>query len=855
MSALYSTNNQRRMAGHDLLDLPAPLLEPSDGSTTRSPSQFYSARPSRQRREQLEDEDAAKPGSVTTDVAARMTAPRLTRLCEFEDKQLEAEYKSYAARQRLGSRTAPIACATALVIFACAAVNWAVGADNFMPLFALAYAGCWLAFAGYARLAVSRGVLTAKADAFAALYICTHIPIMLLFGGLRETPTIGRSAISEYQLFIASLAAAYAQLDVRHCAVIACAGTLGVTINTALLLARDIPLLSCSALGRIEIIERIFGALFHGLLEAVMVFVSVSINTAMRTAYQSYRAIDANASQRELAAAERERMLQHEAKVELKLRTAEAAKNARSSLIRMVGPIVLPRVMHDLRSPLLSVANAVAIVLDMMPHTRVDDSVVVECLRAMATCSQLMQHIVSDMLDFERIDSGRLVLVPAAMRISQLLEAAADAFGGLAAVKGVTLRLVPLLPDLERAVFIGDMRRLQQCVNNGVSNSIKFTEAGGTVTIRARRGDDTQAQAEPHASSAAAAAPAAAAVPYASIVLEVGDSGAGLTTDELYVLNQGEAFMQVGQGQLQGSGGTGLGLTIVRELLKLHGGSRMRLESVGHRHGSTFRLELALAEAPEGSFVLGDVSPGLAKRLFLAQSHPNSQASTETTPIVNERRDNPKYNHGKTPGGAMTLAAAVLLPTRSTSGSTAAVAGTLGEGIPGGGASRALDAAKSKSQARPQLCFPPDFRMLHVEDDALLRRSFELRVVKKLGVPYDVAVNGAEAVRLILEEKRKYALVLMDNQMPVLTGEIATRTLRAGGFEGVIVGMTGDPHGCFERDEFEAAGLNLCVDKDSPGVHKFIQVLGSFALDEEEPGAGSSSSPPGLPVDQASPSE
>ncbi|KAJ1637402.1 hypothetical protein T492DRAFT_860037 [Pavlovales sp. CCMP2436] len=278
-----------------------------------------------------------------------MTAPRLTRLCEFEDKQLEAEYKSYAARQRLDSRTAPIACATALVIFACATVNWAVGADDFMPFFALAYA---------AAGSLSR-----------------------LFGGLQETPTIGRSAISEYQLFIASLAAAYAVLDVRHCAIIACASTLVVALNTALLLARDIPLLSCSALGRIEIIERIFGALFHGLLEAVMVF-------------------------RELAAAERERMLQHEAEVELKLRTAEAAKNARSSLIRMV--------MHNLRSPLLSVANAVAIVLDMMPHTRVDDSVVVECLRAMAMCNQLMQHIVLDMLDFERIDSGEFKLAPTA---------------------------------------------------------------------------------------------------------------------------------------------------------------------------------------------------------------------------------------------------------------------------------------------------------------------------------------------------------------------------------------------------------------------------------------------------------
>ncbi|KAJ1631215.1 hypothetical protein T492DRAFT_996954 [Pavlovales sp. CCMP2436] len=96
----------------------------------------------------------------------------------------------------------------------------------------------------------------------------------------------------------------------------------------------------------------------------------------------------------------------------------------------------------------------------------------------------------------------------------------------------------------------------------------------------------------------------------------------------------------------------------------------------------------------------------------------------------------------------------------------------------------------------------------------------------------------------------------MDNQMPVLTGEKATRALRAGGFKGIIVGMTGDPKGCSERDEFEAAGLNLCVEKDTPGIQRIAQVLGSFALNEElkeEPGAGSSIIPPALPVNQAGP--
>mmetsp|Transcript_28735 Transcript_28735/g.65918 ORF Transcript_28735/g.65918 Transcript_28735/m.65918 type:complete len:459 (-) Transcript_28735:378-1754(-) len=423
-------------------------------------------------------------------VSPRMivAAPRLTRLCEFEDKQLEAHYKRDTVRDVLESRTTHIAVAMALASLGSAAMNWAAGAEDFvLPAFALACAGCcWLACAGYVHLAASQCMCCVAAS----LLVSATLPA-------------GHSVIPMQQLFIAAFAAAYAQLDVRHCAYISCAGTFGMAFITVL----EFPLLS-----RFERAERLYVLAALALLECMMIFVSVRINTTMRTAFHFYREVEASASSTkplagtvkaataederiveaatierehtqtllastveaataerervvEATTAERERIVEAATAVELKLRTAEAAKAARGSLIRMV--------MHDLRSPLLSVANAVAIVLDLMPETHVDDSVVVECLRAMSTCSQLMQHIVSDMLDFERIDSGRLVLVPAAMRVLQLLEAAADTFGGLAAAKGVTLRLIPLLPDLNRAIFIGDVRRLQQCVNNGVSNSIK----------------------------------------------------------------------------------------------------------------------------------------------------------------------------------------------------------------------------------------------------------------------------------------------------------------------------------------------------------------------------------------------
>ncbi|KAJ1616620.1 hypothetical protein T492DRAFT_1101505 [Pavlovales sp. CCMP2436] len=543
------------------------------GGTTRSLEDGIGGNPSNVRADgvSLRRLSLLKAGSTARTAAA----PRLTRLCEFEDVKLEAEYKYDEVRHVLECRTGHIAVATAGLITGASCVNWAIARLGTSPeapdwtviWYGWFYAVVWLAYAGFSRTSARLGVSLARIETgFVLLFVTTHIPGILLTSELRETPIIGRSVIPMHQMMVTSLAAAYAPINVRHCAVIVCAGTFGMALNTALLIARDFQQISI-----FEITERIFNWLILAVMESVMIFVSVRLNSSMRIAYAHSCAVEADASERELATAERERMMQHKAEVELKLSTAEAAlklgtaeaaKQARGRLIRMV--------MHDLRSPLLSVANAVSIVQDLEPETRVDHPVVVECHRAMATCSQLMQHIVSDMLDFERIDSGRLVLVQAPMRISQLLQAARDTFEGLARAKGVTLRLVPLAPDLDRAVFFGDLRRLQQCVNNGVSNSVKFTKAGGTVSIRARRGD-AQAQAKPQAGPATKSNSSNPAAPCALVVLEVDDSGSGLTADELRVLNLGEAFTQVGLGQMQGSGGTGLGLTIARDLLRLHG--------------------------------------------------------------------------------------------------------------------------------------------------------------------------------------------------------------------------------------------------------------------------------------------
>lgn len=77
------------------------------------------------------------------------------------------------------------------------------------------------------------------------------------------------------------------------------------------------------------------------------------------------------------------------------------------------------------------------------------------------------------------------MLVPAPLRIERLLRDGLATFGGLAQSKGVVLRAEPLPAAVAELRVMADARRLQQCLNNGISNALKFTERGGVVTIRA----------------------------------------------------------------------------------------------------------------------------------------------------------------------------------------------------------------------------------------------------------------------------------------------------------------------------------------------------------------------------------
>mmetsp|Transcript_38056 Transcript_38056/g.94137 ORF Transcript_38056/g.94137 Transcript_38056/m.94137 type:complete len:346 (+) Transcript_38056:1503-2540(+) len=255
--------------------------------------------------------------------------------------------------------------------------------------------------------------------------------------------------------------------------------------------------------------------------------------------------------------------------------------------------------MHDLWSSLLSIANLSRSLRAAPGNTQISE--LGKLPDYMLSCSSIMESIVSDMLDFERIEAGQLKLTLAPLRVHELVTGAMATFLGTANLKGIQLDAPAPEGLAARAVLIADRLRLQQCMQNGMSNAINFTERGKSVRLRT-------------AVELIEERPG-----WAQLTVSVQDEGIGLSESELSALGEDLMFTQVGRGQMQGNGGTGLGLPIVRELLRKHDGSLV-LSSEGYGKGTRFAMRIACK-------IDGIIDPGLE----------NPRALSAEPPIVKQR--------------------------------------------------------------------------------------------------------------------------------------------------------------------------------------------------------------------------
>ena len=215
---------------------------------------------------------------------------------------------------------------------------------------------------------------------------------------------------------------------------------------------------------------------------------------------------------------------------------------------------------HELRTPL----NAMVGYARMLLRGAVEPERHSKALSVIERNGTVLSQIVEDLLDVSRIASGKLTIKPAQLELRPLVQQATETLLPTAESRGVTLALSGELPEL---VVMGDVNRLQQVVWNLVSNALKFTPAGGTVTVCLRREDATAR-------------------------LEVNDTGIGIPPRFLPLVF--EPFRQA-DGHSREQGGLGLGLAITRRLVEMHGGT-ISATSEGEGHGATFVVLLPLVD-------------------------------------------------------------------------------------------------------------------------------------------------------------------------------------------------------------------------------------------------------------------
>ncbi len=219
---------------------------------------------------------------------------------------------------------------------------------------------------------------------------------------------------------------------------------------------------------------------------------------------------------------------------------------------------------HELRTPLNAILGWSEILRTGEP-TREE---VAEGVEVIERNARSQARLVEDVLEVSRIICGKIRLNLGRIDLLAVIDAALASARPAATTKGITLQsLAGPLPALSP----GDADRLQQVVWNLISNAIKFTPSGGEVTVRARQ-DETHTE------------------------IEVSDTGIGIQLDFLpFVFDR---FRQSDASITRSHGGLGLGLSISRHLVEMHGGS-VSAASAGEGKGATFTVSLPL-ELPAG---------------------------------------------------------------------------------------------------------------------------------------------------------------------------------------------------------------------------------------------------------------